>query len=64
MAAGADGVDVVEIDGEPPVRCVLEGGVNGDVGTEAVVVNLLPAAVAAPAGLLTVADLLPLRCRG
>jgi hypothetical protein len=63
MAAGAAGVDEVEIDGEPPVLCVLEGGVNGDVGTEAVVVNLLPAVAAAPPGLLTIADLLPLRCR-
>jgi hypothetical protein len=63
MAAGAAPTDEIDIDGTPPLRCVLEGGVNGDVGTEAVVVNLVPVVAAAPPGLLSVADLLPMRCR-
>lgn len=61
MYAGAEGVDEIEIDGSPSVRQSLAGGVNGDVATIAVVSNVAPLLAAAPAGLLTMAELLPLR---
>jgi 2,4-diaminopentanoate dehydrogenase len=63
MAAGQNDVDEIDIEGSPPVHCVLQGGVNGDVGTEAIVVNLIPTVAAAGPGLLTMADVLPLHCR-
>lgn len=61
MYAGAEGVDEIEIDGSPSVRQSLAGGVNGDVATIAVVSNVAPLLAAAPAGLLTMAEFLPLR---
>jgi hypothetical protein len=60
MSAGASPVDAIEIDGDPPLRQVIEGGVNGDTGTEAVVVNMIPVISAAPPGLLTMRELYPL----
>lgn len=58
MSAGAARPrDEVVIEGRPPVRMVIEGGVQGDLATAAVVANAIPAVVAAPAGLLTMADL-------
>lgn len=62
MAAGMSSLDSITIDGDPPLQQHIEGGVNGDVGTEAVVANLIPAVFAAPAGLTTVVDLLSFRC--
>jgi 4-hydroxy-tetrahydrodipicolinate reductase len=58
MSAGAARPrDEVVIEGQPPVRMVIEGGVQGDLATAAVVANAIPAVVAAPAGLLIMADL-------
>jgi hypothetical protein len=59
MSAGADRPrDEVLIEGRPPVHMVIEGGVQGDLATAAVVANAIPAVVvAAPPGLLTMADL-------
>lgn len=62
MAAGQPSRDVIDIAGEPPVHQRIEPGVNGDVGTEAVVTNLVVPVVQARPGLLTMADLLPLAC--
>jgi 4-hydroxy-tetrahydrodipicolinate reductase len=64
MSAGADPFDEIEIEGEPPIRQRIEGGVNGDIGTEAVIVNLIPVISAAAPGLLTMRDLYPLTARG
>lgn len=63
MSAGATPVDAIEIDGEPSIRQMIEGGVHGDVGTEAVIVNLIPVVSSAPPGLLTMRDLFPLTAR-
>jgi 4-hydroxy-tetrahydrodipicolinate reductase len=51
--------DEVEIDGTPPVRSVIAGGVNGDIATCAVVLNAAPVVAAAPPGLHTMLDLSP-----
>lgn len=62
MLAGANPVDVIQIEGEPPLRSVVEGGINGDIGTEAMVTNLIPTVAAARPGLLTMRDVAPLAC--
>jgi 2,4-diaminopentanoate dehydrogenase len=60
MAVGvSEEVDAIELDSDPPIRMVLEGGVPGDAGTAGVVVNAVPRVALAPAGLVTV-DRLPL----
>jgi len=53
--------DEVEIDGEPPLRLAIEGGVPGDVATAAILVNALPRVAEARAGLRTILDLAPSR---
>jgi 4-hydroxy-tetrahydrodipicolinate reductase len=58
--AGADDeYDEVSIDGIPPIRQRIHGGVHGDIGTVAVTVNTVPHAVEAPAGLRTMIELPP-----
>ena len=58
MSAGAaQPRDEVLIEGQPPVHMVIEGGVQGDLATAAIVANAIPAVVAARPGLLTMADL-------
>jgi hypothetical protein len=49
--------DHVLVDGEPPIDATLAGGVAGDVGTAAIVINSLPKLMAARPGLLTMKDL-------
>jgi hypothetical protein len=49
--------DAVYIDGTPPLEVVISGGVHGDLATAAMIVNSVPRAAAAPAGLLTMKDL-------
>lgn len=61
MHAGCTGVDRIVIDGEPRLSQVIEGGVNGDIGTEAVVTNLVTQLPQARPGLLTMAELVVLR---
>jgi 2,4-diaminopentanoate dehydrogenase len=57
MYVGApDPQDRVEIDGEPPVRMTVAGGLHGDIATAAIVVNAIPSAVRAGAGLASMAD--------
>jgi 4-hydroxy-tetrahydrodipicolinate reductase len=60
MHAGCTGVDRIVIDGEPLLSQVIEGGVNGDIGTEAVVTNLVTQLPPARPGLLTMAELVTL----
>ncbi len=58
MAAGVkEASDTIELSGEPHIRCVIPGGAHGDIATAAVVVNVIPALLAAPAGLRTARDL-------
>jgi 2,4-diaminopentanoate dehydrogenase len=62
MAAGYSSIDEVVITGDPTVHQVIEGGLNGDVGTEAVIANLVRPVYAARPGLLTMADLVAIAC--
>lgn len=58
MAVGASAPhDAVEIDGDPPVRMRIEGGLFGDTGTAAVVVNAIPRVLRHAPGLVTMRDL-------
>lgn len=58
MSAGAARPrDEIIIEGRPPIHMVIEGGVQGDHATAALVANAIPVVVAAPAGLLTMADM-------
>jgi 2,4-diaminopentanoate dehydrogenase len=49
--------DTIELKGEPNLSLVIPGGTHGDVATAAVVVNAIPAILAAPAGLRSGRDL-------
>ena len=49
--------DSVEIEGIPNVREVIHGGVNGDIGTAAMVINSIPKVLKATPGLLTMLDI-------
>ncbi len=49
--------DAIELKGEPNLSIVIPGGAHGDIATAAVVVNAIPAILAAPAGLRTARDL-------
>ena len=42
MSAGAPPQDAIDISGEPDVHQRISGGVNGDIGTQAVIANLVP----------------------
>ena len=58
MYLGApDPQDTVEIDGEPPVRMTIQGGLHGDYATAAMVVNAIPSVRRAGAGLASMADI-------
>jgi 4-hydroxy-tetrahydrodipicolinate reductase len=58
MSMGAERPrDEIEIDGTPPIRLVLEGGIAGDSATPAVIVNAVPRVVAHAPGLITMLDL-------
>jgi hypothetical protein len=49
--------DTIELEGEPHLALTIPGGTHGDVATAAVVVNAIPAILAAPSGLRTSRDL-------
>lgn len=49
--------DAVQIEGEPPLEVVVNGGVAGDQATVAAVVNTAPRLLTAPPGLLLMTDL-------
>ena len=58
MYVGAkESCDAIELRGEPDIRLTIPGGTHGDVATAAVVVNCIPAILAAPAGLRTAREL-------
>jgi 4-hydroxy-tetrahydrodipicolinate reductase len=57
MYVGApDPRDSVEIDGDPPVRMTIAGGLHGDVATAAIVVNAASSVVRAAPGLASMAE--------
>jgi 4-hydroxy-tetrahydrodipicolinate reductase len=49
--------DAVRIIGTPPLSMNVAGGVHGDIATEAIVANAIPAIVEAPPGLRTMRDM-------
>ncbi len=49
--------DEIQIDGYPDIHQRIEGGVMGDIGTVAMVLNMIPIVFNAPAGLHTMKDL-------
>jgi 2,4-diaminopentanoate dehydrogenase len=49
--------DAVQIEGEPPLSVVIDGGVAGDQATVAALVNTAPRLLQAPAGLRLMTDL-------
>jgi len=54
MSTGIDRPrDEIEIDGAPPVRMTVEGGIMGDLATAAIIVNAVPRVVAHAPGLVT-----------
>jgi 4-hydroxy-tetrahydrodipicolinate reductase len=57
MYVGApDPQDTVEIDGDPPLRMTIAGGIHGDIATAAIVVNAIASVRKAESGLLSVTD--------
>lgn len=48
--------DSVLIEGSPRIFSKIEGGVHGDIATASIVVNAIPAVLAAPPGLRTMRD--------
>jgi len=57
MYVGApDPQDSIEIDGDPPVRTTIAGGLHGDVATAALVVNAIPSVLRAGPGLASMAE--------
>ena len=55
-----DLADVVEIDGQPKIKSIIPGGINGDVATCAIAVNAIGSIVSAKPGLRTMADMPPI----
>lgn len=49
--------DTVTVKGVPPINQKISPCVHGDVGTIAMVVNMIPKVINAPPGLLTMKDL-------
>jgi 4-hydroxy-tetrahydrodipicolinate reductase len=49
--------DAVRVAGSPPLAMKLAGGVQGDIATASIVVNSIPAVIAAPPGLRTMRDM-------
>jgi 2,4-diaminopentanoate dehydrogenase len=64
MSVGSDAIDAIRIEGQPTINQVIEGGVNGDAGTEAMMANLVPVVASAVPGLLTMGEIVPLNCLG
>jgi 4-hydroxy-tetrahydrodipicolinate reductase len=57
MYVGApDPQDTVEIDGDPPVKMTIAGGLHGDVATVAIAINAVPSVVRAAPGLASMSD--------
>ncbi len=58
MYVGAnDPQDTIEIDGDPPVRMTISGGLHGDIATAAMVINAIPGVMRAAPGLASMRDI-------
>ena len=58
MGVGVDDPkDEIELDGVPPLKLTIVGGVPGDVATAAIVANVVSRVLAAAPGLSTMVDL-------
>lgn len=58
MYVGADDPhDAVDVDGTPPIDLIIRGGIFGDTGTIAALVNAVPLVATSAPGLKTVKDL-------
>ncbi len=63
MYVGApDPQDTVEVDGDPPVRMTIAGGLHGDVATAAISVNAIPSVMRATPGLATMSEVPLVHC--
>jgi 4-hydroxy-tetrahydrodipicolinate reductase len=60
MSAGALATDEIRIEGVPSIHSVVEGGINGDVGTMAMITNAIAVLQRLQPGLLTMRDVMPL----
>jgi hypothetical protein len=49
--------DSIEIKGVPDIHQKIIGGVHGDIGTAAIVINSIPKVINAPSGLITMKDI-------
>lgn len=56
-AAVEEEYDAISIDGEPKVYEKIVGGIHGDIGTVAMVINMIPKVLNANPGLVTMKDL-------
>ena len=57
MYVGAENPrDEVRMDGRPPMNLTVEGGTSGDLATCAMLVNAIPAVLAAAPGLRTMRE--------
>ena len=54
--------DEIAIEGDPPIRNRVEGGIAGDAATAAILVNCAGRVVAAPPGLRTIAEVPIITC--
>ena len=52
--------DEVEIEGDPPIRSRIHGGVNGDIATCSVTLNAIQSVLSAKPGLRTMGDIAPI----
>ena len=52
-------ISAIDIDGEPPIRQKIIGGVHGDLGTSSIIVNMIPRVLKSSPGLVTMKDLPP-----
>ncbi|MGQ9828499.1 MAG: NAD(P)H-dependent amine dehydrogenase family protein [Roseiflexus sp.] len=60
MYIGApDPQDTIEIDGNPPLRMTIPGGIHGDIATAAIAVNAIASIRRAAPGLLSMTDVPP-----
>ncbi|MBC8163598.1 MAG: dihydrodipicolinate reductase [Roseiflexaceae bacterium] len=48
--------DTIEIDGNPPIKLTIEGGLHGDIATAAMVINAVASVAHAVPGLASMAD--------
>lgn len=55
--------DEVEIEGDPPIRSRIHGGVNGDIATCSVTLNAIQSVLSAKPGLRTMGDIAPISWR-